>query len=135
MSPRLRFTTTTLSTRDPRRLAAFYAALLGWEHRNEDDGWVVLRAVGDTDRSGHALAFHGDDQYVPPVWPSRAGQQLMMAHIEIGTDDVAAAVEHARACGASVAPHQPQDDVRVMFDPDGHPFCLFRDDRVEDDQL
>jgi hypothetical protein len=24
-----------------------------------------------------------------------------------------------------LADFQPQDDVRVLFDPDGHPFCLF----------
>lgn len=125
MSPRLRFTTTTLSTRDPRRLAAFYEALLGWERRVDEDGWVVLRAPDDTDRSGHALAFHVDDEYLPPVWPSSGGQQQMMAHMEIATDDLDAAVEHALASGASVAGRQPQDDVRVMLDPDGHPFCLF----------
>lgn len=121
----LRFTTTTLSTPDPRRLAAFYAALLGWQERYADDGWVVLREPGDEDRSGHALAFHVDERYVPPVWPSRPGQQLMMGHLEIGTDDLDGAVEHALACGASLAARQPQDDVRVMLDPDGHPFCLF----------
>jgi hypothetical protein len=49
----------------------------------------------------------------------------MMAHMEIGTDDVAAAVVHAIACGARLADVQPQDHVRVMLDPDGHPFCLF----------
>ena len=121
----LRFTTTTLSTPDPPRLAAFYAALLGWEERYADDGWVVLRAPGDDDRSGHALAFHIDEQYSPPVWPSRRGEQSMMGHIEVGTDDLDGAVEHALACGASLATRQPQDDVRVMLDPDGHPFCLF----------
>lgn len=125
MPPRLRFTTTTLSTRDPRRLAAFYEALLGWERRVDEDGWVVLRAPGDADRSGHALAFHVDEEYVPPVWPSSGGRQQMMAHLEIATDDLDAAVEHALASGASVASRQPQDDVRVMLDPDGHPFCLF----------
>ncbi|MGB7237372.1 MAG: VOC family protein [Rhodococcus sp. (in: high G+C Gram-positive bacteria)] len=27
--------------------------------------------------------------------------------------------------GATLADHQPQVGVRVMIDPDGHPFCLF----------
>jgi hypothetical protein len=27
--------------------------------------------------------------------------------------------------GATLAQVQPQDDVRVLLDPDGHPFCLF----------
>ncbi|MFF0078815.1 VOC family protein [Streptomyces canus] len=35
------------------------------------------------------------------------------------------AVEHALALGATVTDFQPQDDVRVLFDPAGHPFCLF----------
>ncbi|SNY53801.1 hypothetical protein SAMN05421748_114176 [Paractinoplanes atraurantiacus] len=34
----------------------------------------------------------------------------------------------AVALGASVAGHQPRDNVRVLFDPAGHPFCLCRDD-------
>ncbi len=124
-TPRLRFTTTTLSTRDTRRLAAFYEALLGWERRADSPDWVVLRAPGDDDRTGHALGFHEDVAYEPPVWPSRVGEQLMIAHMEIATTDVESAVAHAIACGARLAEVQPQDDVRVMLDPDGHPFCLF----------
>ena len=49
----------------------------------------------------------------------------MMAHLDIATDDLAGAVANAIECGATVAEYQPQDDVRVMLDPDGHPFCLF----------
>lgn len=126
-APRLRFTTTTLSTRGPRRLAGFYEALLGWirDADADEDDWVVLRAPGDSDRSGHSLAFHEDVEYVPPAWPSRPGQQQMIAHIEVATDDVESAVAHAMACGARLADFQPQADVRVMLDPDGHPFCLF----------
>ena len=29
-----------------------------------------------------------------------------------------------------VADHQPQADVTVMLDPEGHPFCLFPDDSL-----
>jgi hypothetical protein len=32
---------------------------------------------------------------------------------------------HALAAGAVLADLQPQDDVRVYFDPAGHPFCLW----------
>jgi predicted enzyme related to lactoylglutathione lyase len=49
----------------------------------------------------------------------------MMAHLEIAVDDLDAAVAHAVAAGASVAAFQPQNDVRVCLDPDGHPFCLY----------
>ena len=121
MAPRLLFTTTTLSTRDPQRLASFYERLLGGTRTTDETGWVSIR-FGE---SGHGLAFHVDDVYVSPTWPSRPDAQQMQAHIEIATDDLAAAVDHAVACGARPPAFQPQDDVRVMLDPDGHPFCLF----------
>jgi hypothetical protein len=47
-------------------------------------------------------------------------------HLDIQVDDLDSAVEWAAACGARIAEFQPQHDVRVMFDPAGHPFCLFR---------
>ena len=52
----------------------------------------------------------------------------MMMHLEIRVDDLALAVEHAVAVGATVAEHQPQEDVRVCLDPAGHPFCLYLDE-------
>ena len=52
-------------------------------------------------------------------------------HFEIEVDDVATAVDHAVACGATEAPWQPPDRdptrLRVMLDPAGHPFCLYDD--------
>ena len=65
------------------------------------------------------------DVYEPPVWPPEPGKQGMQLHIEVEVDDLAAAVEHALELGATEAEHQPQDDVRVMLDPAGHPFCLY----------
>jgi catechol 2,3-dioxygenase-like lactoylglutathione lyase family enzyme len=101
-------------------LASFYERLLGVLRTTDQPDWVAIRL-----RDGHGLAFHTDEQYLPPTWPSRPDAQQMQAHIEIATDDLDAAVAHAVACGATVAEDQPQDDVRVMLDPDGHPFCLF----------
>ncbi len=112
---------TVLATRDVRRLAMFYEQLLGWPRLADEPGWVILRA----DDASHGLSFHEDVHYVSPVWPSAPGEQQMTAHLDIGTDDLDAAVAHAIECGATEAPHQPQDGVRVMLDPDGHPFCLF----------
>ncbi len=40
-------------------------------------------------------------------------------------EDLDAGVAWAIECGASLADHQPQDGVRVMLDPNGHPFWLF----------
>lgn len=114
-------TMATLSSPDPPALARFYARLLGWEIGTEEPGWVTLRNPA----GGVDLGFHIEDHYAPPVWPSQPGEQLMMAHLEIRVDDLDAGCAHARACGATLAASQPQEDVRVHLDPDGHPFCLY----------
>jgi hypothetical protein len=46
-------------------------------------------------------------------------------HLDILVSDLDAAVDHAISVGASMALIQPQQRVRVLFDPAGHPFCLF----------
>ena len=76
------------------------------------------------------LEVQWEPAYRPPVWPARPGEQQMMAHLDIGVADLDAGVRWAMEQGARVAEHQPQDDVRVMLDPEGHPFCLFHDDRL-----
>lgn len=69
-----------------------------------------------------------EPNYVAPTWPPVAGEQLMMIHLDIGVEDLDAGVRWALEAGASLANHQPQEDVRVMLDPEGHPFCLCPDD-------
>jgi hypothetical protein len=80
---------------------------------------------------GVALSFQAESWYEPPVWPEQAGSQSKMLHFEVQVDDLEAAVAHAVAVGARVADHQPddrsQDQLRVMLDPAGHPFCLCTD--------
>jgi hypothetical protein len=51
-----------------------------------------------------------------------------MMHLDIEVEDLEVAVADAVALGARVADFQPQDNVRVLLDPAGHPFCLCRDD-------
>jgi len=51
-----------------------------------------------------------------------------MMHFDFQVGDLDSAVAEAVALGASVAMYQPQDSVRVLLDPAGHPFCLCRDD-------
>ncbi len=122
MAPaRLRIAGTVLSARDAQELAAFYERFLGWPRIVDEPGWVILR----TDDGSHALSFHTDQEYRPPIWPSTSEGQLMMVHLDIATDDLDDAVRHALECGATLADRQPQEGVRVMLDPDGHPFCLF----------
>lgn len=114
-------TTFTLSSPDPPALARFYARLLGWEIGTDEPDWATLRNPD----GGIKIAFHIEDVYAPPAWPSRPGEQLMMGHLEVRVDDLDAGSAHAQACGATLAAVQPQEDVRVHLDPDGHPFCLY----------
>jgi hypothetical protein len=51
----------------------------------------------------------------------------MMMHLDFEVSDLEAAVGHAVELGAELAEYQPQDNVRVLLDPAGHPFCLYTD--------
>jgi hypothetical protein len=73
------------------------------------------------------LSFDDSPDYVAPVWPAADGNQRMMMHIDIAVDDLDAAVADALELGAILAGFQPQENVRVLLDPAGHPFCLYLD--------
>jgi hypothetical protein len=117
----LTLTTINLNAAQPGELARFYARLLDWPIRAEEPDWVLLRPDGIE----VGLSFQTEEKYQRPVWPARDDEQQMMIHLEIRVDDLDAAEAHARACGATRAGYQPQEDVRVYLDPDGHPFCLW----------
>nr|WP_166389321.1 VOC family protein [Nocardioides ochotonae] len=51
----------------------------------------------------------------------------MSLHLDIEVDDLEQAVAYAVEVGAEQAKYQPQETVRVMLDPAGHPFCLYTD--------
>ena len=111
----------TISSPDPQKLARFYAAMLGWEITMDGPTWVMLR----NPEGGPGVCFHIEDVWERPVWPSEPGKQIMQAHLDIRVDDLEAGSKRAVELGATVADFQPQVDVRVHLDPDGHPFCLF----------
>ena len=122
-TPRFELRSTVLGTPDPRGLASFYRALLDWDLIEEEDDWVVLKPRGNRDGTG--LSFQLEERHVPPTWPAAEGDQQMQLHLDIGVQDLEAEVARAEGLGARRADWQPQDDVRVMLDPAGHPFCLF----------
>ena len=96
-------TSVTIGSPRPRELARFYAELLGWP------------LTGELER-----------HFQRPVWPAEAGRPLASQHLDIlVTGDLDEAVSWAVGHGAVLGAVQPQEDVRVLFDPDGHPFCLF----------
>ena len=51
-----------------------------------------------------------------------------MMHLDVQVGDLDSSVAEAVALGATLATVQPQENVRVLLDPAGHPFCLCRDD-------
>jgi catechol 2,3-dioxygenase-like lactoylglutathione lyase family enzyme len=132
MPARLQLTSVTIGCPNPRELVAFYARLLGAEitaseppreGEPETAGWAQARTTGD--RGTITLNFEFERQWRTPVWPSEPGRQHITQHLDILVDDLAAAVAWAEACGARQAAYQPQERVRVMLDPAGHPFCLY----------
>ena len=120
-APRVRLTEIVLDGPDAHALADFYLRLVGGTIGTNEPDWVTLRP-GD---GGPTLAFASEPAYVAPVWPSRREEQQMMVHLDFLVDDLDEGVAHAVAAGAREASFQPQQDVRVMIDPAGHPFCLW----------
>ncbi|TCM43754.1 VOC family protein [Kribbella sp. VKM Ac-2568] len=122
-------TSITIATPDPRALAAFYSRLLDLPVTVEEgprpgepeaDGWAQIRNT-----SGPTLNFEYERVWTTPIWPSKRGTQHATQHLDIHVSDLEAATTHAIYAGATLAPYQPQETVRVLFDPSGHPFCLF----------
>lgn len=130
--PRLQLTSITIGAPNPRELARFYARLLSGEITADDppregepagSGWAQVKTSSDF--GSITLNFEYETQWRTPIWPSEAGKQHVTQHLDILVDDLDSAVAWAEECGATVDSYQPQETVRVMRDPAGHPFCLF----------
>jgi catechol 2,3-dioxygenase-like lactoylglutathione lyase family enzyme len=130
--PVMQVAAVTIGAPDPQALAAFYERMLGWVLVTDEGpepgdppqaGFAQLRPPpGET---GPTLNFEFERHHVPPVWPTVAGEQHITEHLDIAVEDLNETVAWAVTAGATLADHQPQEDVRVMLDPAGHPFCLF----------
>jgi catechol 2,3-dioxygenase-like lactoylglutathione lyase family enzyme len=110
-----------LETPDAPTLARFYSELLGWEVAKDTQAWATVAPPGGV----AYLGFQTSPEYVRPIWPAAKGSQQMMMHLDLEVSDLEAAMAHALELGAAKAEYQPQDNVRVLLDPDGHPFCLY----------
>jgi len=109
---------------DPSALARFYSDLLGWPIGHEEPGTTILAAP----EGQIYIVFQQADGYVPPVWPPVDGSQRPMMHFDFQVGDLDSAVEEALELGARLASAQPRENVRVLLDPAGHPFCLCLDE-------
>ncbi|MFI6320682.1 VOC family protein [Nonomuraea sp. NPDC050556] len=115
---------TAIEAPDPGALARFYAQLLDWPIVHEEPGTTVVAPPPGS----VYIVFQRADGYRPPAWPPAEGEQRPMMHFDFQVGDLDDAVAEAVALGATLAAHQPQENVRVLVDPAGHPFCLCRDD-------
>jgi len=114
---------TGIEAPDPSALARFYFQLLGWPVVHEEPGTTILSPPNGP----IYVVFQEASNYQRPVWPPGPGEQRPMMHFDFQVDDLESAIDEAIELGATVAEHQPQQHVRVLFDPAGHPFCLCRE--------
>ncbi|TQL70782.1 putative enzyme related to lactoylglutathione lyase [Nocardioides albertanoniae] len=105
---------------DVTALSAFYAELLGWEVKvdndDPDDAWADIRGEGGS------IAFQQVSDFKAPTWPSQDTPQQI--HLDVDVDDLDEGEKQVLALGATKADHQPGTTFRVFLDPAGHPFCL-----------
>jgi len=112
---------TAIDCDDENALADFYAQMLGWTKTFSGNGFAVISSP----EHPSLLVFQVVEDYQRPVWPWEKDKQAQMMHFDFLADDLDEAMEHAKACGASVCEVQFYEGTSVtMLDPSGHPFCL-----------
>ncbi|MEV4181809.1 VOC family protein [Streptosporangium canum] len=117
-----RMRSVVLDCQDPKRLADFYSAILGWAITSVEDDWVVV-----TDGRPERICFQLVKDHQPPDWPHPDRPQQL--HLDLTVDDLDQAEDEVLALGAVKHRYQPSenDSFRVFLDPAGHPFCLCAD--------
>lgn len=75
--------TVILECWDIPQLVSFYTNLLHWPVVYEIETFVGIHS--NKDEIG--IAFQYDENYIPPTWPARPGQQQMMAHLDFAVAD------------------------------------------------
>lgn len=110
-----------LDTDDVETLTRFYSELRGWPIWKMDQEGAAL----DLGEGVAYLSVQYNPDYVRPTWPNRSGSQQMMLHLDFQVTDLEAETARAISLGAELCDHQPQENVRVLHDPAGHPFCLY----------
>ena len=112
---------TAIDCDDENALADFYVKLLGWTKTFSGNGFAVISSP----EYPALLVFQAVENYQKPVWPCEKDKQAQMMHFDFFVENLDEAVEHAKACGATVSEVQFFEGSSVtMLDPVGHPFCL-----------
>jgi catechol 2,3-dioxygenase-like lactoylglutathione lyase family enzyme len=105
----------TFDCADPRRLAAFWAEVTGYQVAAERDDFVSL---GAPDNRGvrHLLFFRVPE---PKVAKNRV-------HVDLAAKDPETERQRLVSLGATVVAHREGNGTKwtVMLDPEGNEFCL-----------
>lgn len=105
-------------------LAEFYCKLLGWKIGLVHEQIII---IGSED-SNVDIGFQSNEDYIPPVWPEAEGKQQQMLHMDfaIPLSMLQQWIDYVIELGGKKSEFQYADvgDGAVMFDPEGHPFCL-----------
>lgn len=123
--PAVRFWALIIDCRDVKALGGFYQALTGWDVVHEEgDAWYTICSP-----QGLRVAFQQTPEYAPPVWPGEVGRPGQMMHLDFQAEAHEAAVALALSLGARRASAQFYGEGCVtMIDPEGHPFCILREE-------
>jgi hypothetical protein len=114
---RSRIDCVTTDCRDARGLAAFWAAALGYEPDEDEEGWVVIR---DPAGDGPRLGFQRVPE--PKVVKNRGHLDLLPT---AGTWEAEVArLEGLGARSVRFVENPPDEAHMVIADPEGNEFCL-----------
>lgn len=111
-----------VDTAEPKRLAGFWEAALGWRRTVDTEDEVVLEPPAGSPQDGVA-----PDLLFLRVPEDKAVKNRL--HLDLRPDDQAAEVTRLVALGARRADvgQGPEVSWVVMSDPDGNEFCVLRD--------
>ncbi|HLJ99114.1 MAG TPA: VOC family protein [Streptosporangiaceae bacterium] len=102
---------------DPRRLADFWLAVLGWREAYASADEVGIEAPGDPEERTPAMVFWRTGNV-------RRGKNRL--HVDLRAADLAAAANRLVRLGATVADVGQSPDAKwiVLADPEGNVFCV-----------
>jgi predicted enzyme related to lactoylglutathione lyase len=106
---------------DPRRVASFWEAALGWRRTADDDDEVVLEPPAGSPEDGVAA-----DLLFLRVPEGKAVKNRL--HLDLRPDEQAAEVARLEGLGARRVDvgQGPEATWVVLADPDGNEFCVLR---------
>jgi len=125
MAPKIKLQGIVLDSKEPLKLAKFYADLLGGKETHEMEYFSTVSIPGEN----ITISCQLDKDYTPPAWPGSREEQTQMEHLDFIVDDMEASVQYVLSLGAtkpSVQYWQPEWGPQwvTLLDPEGHPFCL-----------